>query len=285
MKSPVPLQAPDRPKERRREQNPYHDPAQKKGHPKYPRLDAIDQRHPDSQRGERNSREEHTQRSDARGRGRTHGGALRHAMQQRPSYVGPVVVIGIVVVVALFVMGSYNSLVTLGQAVDAQWGQVQNVYQRRADLVPNLVATVKGAANFESSDVRERRKSARQRRADLARKSCKMPLTIPRISQSTPLRRISLGPRSPVCWRSWKTTRSSKRLENFQTLQAQLEGTENRIAFERRKYNDAARAFNTKRDTIPTVLIAGMFGSRFTEKPYFQSQPGAEKPPVVNFSP
>ena len=65
--------------------------------------------------------------------------------------------------------------------------------------------------------------------------------------------------------------------ENFQTLQAQLEGTENRIAFERRKYNDVARAFNTKRDTIPTVFVAGMFGSRFNEKPYFQSQPGAEQ--------
>ena len=76
-----------------------------------------------------------------------------------------------------------------------------------------------------------------------------------------------------------------KATENFQTLQAQLEGTENRIAFERKKYNDAARDFNTKRDTFPTVMIAGMFGSRFNEKPYFQSQPGAEKAPVVNFSP
>ena len=68
-----------------------------------------------------------------------------------------------------------------------------------------------------------------------------------------------------------------KATENFQTLQAQLEGTENRIAFERKKYNDVARAFNTRRDTVPTVLIAGMFGSRFNEKPYFQAQPGAER--------
>jgi LemA protein len=76
-----------------------------------------------------------------------------------------------------------------------------------------------------------------------------------------------------------------KATENFQTLQAQLEGTENRIAFERRKYNDVARDFNTKRDTFPTVLFAGMFGSRFNEKPYFQAQPGAQQAPVVNFSP
>jgi len=71
--------------------------------------------------------------------------------------------------------------------------------------------------------------------------------------------------------------------QNFQTLQAQLEGTENRIAFERRKYNEAAQAFNTRRDTIPTVLFAGMFGSRFNEKPYFAAQAGAEKPPAVDF--
>ena len=86
-------------------------------------------------------------------------------MQQRRSYVGPLVVIGIVVIVFLFIGGTYNSLVTLGQAVDAQWGQVQNVYQRRADLIPNLVATVKGAANFEKStyvDVAKARASVGQ---------------------------------------------------------------------------------------------------------------------------
>jgi len=71
----------------------------------------------------------------------------------------------------------------------------------------------------------------------------------------------------------------------FQNLQAQLEGTENRIAFERKKYNDVARAFNTKRDTVPTVWVAGIFGSKFNEKPYFQAQAGAEKAPTVNFTP
>ena len=76
-----------------------------------------------------------------------------------------------------------------------------------------------------------------------------------------------------------------KATENFATLQAQLEGTENRIAFERRKYNEVAQAFNTRRDTIPTVFFAGLFGSRFNEKQYFKSQPGAEQAPVVNFSP
>ena len=72
-------------------------------------------------------------------------------MQQRRSYVGPIVIIAIVAILFLFIGAAYNSLVSLGQAVDAQWGQVQNVYQRRADLIPNLVATVKGAANFEKT--------------------------------------------------------------------------------------------------------------------------------------
>jgi LemA protein len=75
-----------------------------------------------------------------------------------------------------------------------------------------------------------------------------------------------------------------KATQNFQTLQAQLEGTENRIAYERKKYNDVARDFNTKRDTLPTVLYVGFFGSKFNEKPYFQAQPGAQTPPTVDFS-
>ncbi len=209
---------------------------------------------------------------------------LRHAMQQRPSYVGPVVVIGIVVVVALFVAASYNSLVTLGQAVDAQWGQVQNVYQRRADLIPNLVATVKGAANFESSTyeaVAKARASVGQISPEAVQNAVNNPQDFAKYAAAQDQLGSALS-RLLAVVENYPQLRAT---ENFQTLQAQLEGTENRIAFERRKYNDAARAFNTKRDTIPTVFIAGMFGSRFNEKPYFQSQPGAEKPPVVNFSP
>jgi LemA protein len=205
-------------------------------------------------------------------------------MQQRRSYVGPIVIIAIVVVVFLFIGGVYNSLVTLGQTVDAQWGQVQNVYQRRADLIPNLVATVKGAANFEKStyeSVAKARASVGQISPQVVQNAVNNPQDFAKYAAA----QDSLGSALSRLLAVVENYPQLKATENFQTLQAQLEGTENRIAFERRKYNDVARAFNTKRDTIPTVFVAGLFGSRFNEKPYFQSQPGSEKPPTVNFSP
>ncbi|MBV9028203.1 MAG: LemA family protein [Candidatus Eremiobacteraeota bacterium] len=205
-------------------------------------------------------------------------------MQQRRSYVGPIVVIAIAVIVLLFVGGSYNSLVALGQSVDAQWGQVQNVYQRRADLIPNLVATVKGAANFESStyeSVARARASVGQISPQTVANAVNNPADFQRYAAAQDQLSSALS-RLLAVVENYPQLRAT---ENFQTLQAQLEGTENRIAFERRKYNDVARQYNTRRDTIPTVFVAGMFGSRFNEKPYFQSQPGAERPPAVNFSP
>lgn len=205
-------------------------------------------------------------------------------MQERPSYIGPLVIIGIVIVIGFFIAGTYNSLVTLGQAVDAQWGQVQNVYQRRADLIPNLVATVKGAANFESSTyeaVAKARASVGQISPEVAQNAINNPQDFAKYAAAQDQLGSALS-RLLAVVENYPQLRAT---ENFQTLQAQLEGTENRIAFERLKYNEAARAFDTKRDTFPTVLIVGMFGSRFNEKPYFQSQPGAEKAPVVNFSP
>jgi len=201
---------------------------------------------------------------------------------QKGSYTGPIVIGAIVLIVALFVGASYNSLVSLGQAVDAQWGQVQNVYQRRADLIPNLVATVKGAANFESSTyvaVAKARASVGQIPAGVVANAVNNPQAFAQYAQA----QDQLGSALTHLLAVAENYPQLRATQNFQTLQAQLEGTENRIAFERRKYNDTARAFNTKRDTIPTVFVAGMFGSRFNEKPYFQAQPGAEKPPTVNF--
>lgn len=205
-------------------------------------------------------------------------------MQQRPSYVGPIAVCIIIVAVLLFIGATYNSLVTLGQAVDAQWGQVQNVYQRRADLIPNLVATVKGAANFEKStyeDVAKARASVGQISPQVVQNAINNPQDFSKYAAAQDALGSALS-RLLAVVENYPQLRAT---ENFQTLQAQLEGTENRIAFERKKYNDAARAFNTKRDTFPTVMIAGMFGSRFNEKPYFQAQPGAQQAPAVNFSP
>lgn len=203
---------------------------------------------------------------------------------QRRSYVGPIVIVGIVVVIVAMVAGTYNSLVTLGQAVDAQWGQVQNVYQRRADLIPNLVATVKGAANFESSTyeaVAKARASVGQISPQVVQNAVNDPKAFAQYAGAQDQLGTALS-RLLAVVENYPQLRAT---ENFQTLQAQLEGTENRIAYERKKYNDVARSFNTKRDTFPTVLFAGIFGSRFNEKPYFAAQPGAEKPPVVNFSP
>jgi LemA protein len=201
---------------------------------------------------------------------------------QRRSYTVPIVAGIVILVLAFMVMGTYNSLVTLGQGVDAQWGQVQNVYQRRADLIPNLVATVKGAAGFESSTyeaVAKARASIGQIPAAAVQNAVNDPQAFAQYAHAQDSLGLALSHLIAVS----ENYPQLKATQNFQTLQAQLEGTENRIAFERRKYNEVAQAFNTKRDTFPTVMIAGFFGSRFNEKPYFQSQPGADKPPTVNF--
>ncbi|MBV8284056.1 MAG: LemA family protein [Candidatus Eremiobacteraeota bacterium] len=203
-------------------------------------------------------------------------------MQSR-SYAGPLIVVAIVLVVGFVIGGTYNSLVTLSQAVDAQWGQVQNVYQRRADLIPNLVATVKGAANFEQSTytaVAKARASVGQIPPAVVAGAVNNPQAFAQYAQAQDQLGAALSHLLAVA-ENYPQLRAT---QNFQTLQAQLEGTENRIAFERRKYNEAAQAFDTKRDTLPAVLFVGMFGSRFNEKPYFQAQPGAEKPPAVDFS-
>jgi LemA protein len=203
-------------------------------------------------------------------------------MQNR-SFTAPIAAIAIVVVLALFAGSAYNSLVSLSQAVDAQWGQVQNVYQRRADLIPNLVATVKGAANFEQStytQIAKARASVGQIPAQTIANAPGDPQAFAQYAQAQDQLGLALSRLIAVA-ENYPQLRAT---QNFQTLQAQLEGTENRIAFERRKYNEVAQAFNTRRDTLPTVLFAGFFGSRFNEKPYFQAQAGAEKPPAVNFS-
>lgn len=205
-------------------------------------------------------------------------------MQQRPSYVVPLVIGAIVVIIAVMAVGAYNSLVTLSQAVDAQWAQVQNDYQRRADLIPNLVATVKGAANFESSTyeaVAKARASVGQISPQVVQNAINNPQDFAKYAAA----QDQLGSALSRLLAVVENYPQLKATENFQTLQAQIEGTENRIAFARRNYNEAARAFNTRRDTFPTVLFAGMFGSKFNEKPYFQAQPGAQQAPVVNFSP
>ena len=203
-------------------------------------------------------------------------------MQAR-SYTGWIALL-VVVVLAFFVGTTYNSLVTLDQGVQAQWGQVQNVYQRRADLIPNLVATVKGAANFEKSTyiaVADARAKVGQISPEAIAGATNNPQAFQQYAQAQGQLGLALSHLIAVA----ENYPDLKASQNFLTLQSQLEGTENRIAVERMRYNDLARSFNTKRDTIPTVIIAGMFGSKFAEKQYFEAQPGAQNVPQVNFTP
>jgi LemA protein len=177
--------------------------------------------------------------------------------------------------------GSYNHLVTLDQAVQSQWAQVENAYQRRADLIPNLVATVKGAANFEKSTYIAVAQ-ARAKVGQVSVNASSLPNDAAGFQQyaaaqdgltSALSRLLVVSERYP----------DLKATQNFLDLQAQLEGTENRIAVERMRYNQAAQTFNTTRDSFPTVAFIGFFGNRFNEKAYFQAQPGAQKPPAVKF--
>jgi LemA protein len=176
--------------------------------------------------------------------------------------------------------GTYNSLVKLDQSVRAQWAQVENVYQRRADLVPNLVETVKGAANFEKSTytaVTEARAKIGQMKIDDSVVS--NPEALAKFQQA----QDELGGAIARLLVAVEAYPDLKATQNFRDLQTQLEGTENRITVERQRFNETAQAFNTKRQSFPTVLIAGIFGSRFAEKAYFKALAGAETAPKVQF--
>jgi len=183
------------------------------------------------------------------------------------------------IIVVLSVAGTYNSLVRLDQKVQTQWAQVEIQYQRRADLVPNLVETVKGAADFEKSTftaVTEARAKVGQVQISADKIN---PETFAKFQQAQDGLSSALS-RLLVVMEKYPDLKAT---ENFKTLQVQLEGTENRIATERMRFNEAAQAFNTKRMSFPTVLIAGLFGARFNEKPYFKAQPGSETAPKVKF--
>jgi LemA protein len=192
------------------------------------------------------------------------------------------VIVLIAVILGLSISGTYNNLVTLDQATQAQWAQVENVYQRRADLVPNLVATVKGAANFEQSTltaVTEARAKVGQVTSGALQNAANDPAALQRFQQAQDGLSSALSRLMVVVERYPEL----KATQNFRDLQAQLEGTENRIAVERMRFNEVAQAFNTKRDSFPTVLIAGFFGQKFAHKEYFKALAGAEKAPEVKF--
>ncbi|MFH1177274.1 MAG: LemA family protein [Acidobacteriota bacterium] len=186
------------------------------------------------------------------------------------------VLIAAIVVIGLAVAGGYNRLVTLEEAVKSAWSQVENVYQRRTDLIPNLVETVKGARDFER-DTLTAVVEARAKVGQVTFKGVPTPGEM-QTFQSAQDGLSSALSRLMVVVEKYPELKAT---EAFRDLQAQIEGTENRIAVERRRFNEVAQEFNTARRQFPTVLIASLFG--FAEKPYFEATPGSERPPQVKF--
>lgn len=188
--------------------------------------------------------------------------------------------IAIVVVIVLLVfwgVGQYNGLVTLDEQVNTSWSQVENQYQRRSDLIPNLVETVKGYAAHERETLEgviEARAKATQtnvRADDMTQEQ------LDRFQQAQGSLSEALG-RLMVVVERYPELKAN---ENFRQLQAQLEGTENRITTARMDFNQAAQQYNTKARRFPTNIFAGMFG--FKQRPYFQAEAGAEQAPEVKF--
>jgi LemA protein len=194
---------------------------------------------------------------------------------------GVLVVLAVLVLLAVAIAGgSYNRLVRLSQAADSAWAQVQTDYQRRSDLVPNLVATVSGAANFEKTtltQVTEARASVGKVNID-AKSAPSDAAKLAEFDQAQTQLSGALSRLLVVVERY----PDLKATANFVTLQAQLEGTENRIAVSRRDFNNAVQAYDTAIKSFPTLFYAGVLG--FHEKPYFAAAAGAEKAPQVQFN-
>jgi len=172
---------------------------------------------------------------------------------------------------------SYNKMVSLDEGVKSQWAQVQNAYQRRADLIPNLVNTVKGYANFEKETltaVIEARSKATSVNVDASKLDAN---TFKKFQEAQDGLGQSLS-RLMVVVEKYPDLKAN---QNFLELQAQLEGTENRISVERQKFNTATQDYNTTIRSFPAVITAKMFG--FTDKPYFEATKGADKAPTVQF--
>ncbi len=204
-------------------------------------------------------------------------------MNRRLLQLGCVVVLAGAAFTALvgffWIRSTYNQLVTLDEGVQAAWSQVENVYQRRTDLVPNLVATVQGAADFERETLdsviaaRSRATSIQVSADDLANPQALARFQAAQGALSGALSRLM------VVVERYPDLKANR---NFLGLQDELAGTENRIAVERRRFNEAAQQYNTARRRFLTRMVAGFFD--FGEAAYFEADEGAEEPPVVDFS-
>jgi LemA protein len=192
------------------------------------------------------------------------------------SVFGAIVIIGLMVFGWL--TGTYNSLVKSDEGINQAWAQVQNQYQRRLDLIPNLVEVVKGYAAHE--------KEVFEKVAEARSSVGKIQVTPEILNNSQLFQKFQEAQNAMGSWLSRLLAVAEnypqlKANENFLQLQSQLEGTENRIAVERMKFNQVVQEFNVKVRTFPTSMLAGMFG--FSQKQYFQSEPGSDKAPKVQF--
>lgn len=188
-----------------------------------------------------------------------------------------IVVLGVLAIIALWAVNVYNGLVENEETVESAWSQVENQYQRRADLVPNLVATVKGYATHESETL-ENVISARSRATQITIDPSNV--TPEQLAQY----QAAQGELSQALGRLLAVAESYPDLkanENFRDLQSQLEGTENRIAIARQQFNDTAREYNTKVRRFPGNIIASIFG--FERKPYFEADEESKHAPKVEF--
>jgi LemA protein len=201
----------------------------------------------------------------------------------KPKTIGCLTVVGVlifmIVVLAFYLTRSYNNMVKLNEAVKEKWGQVENVYQRRFDLIPNLVETVKGVAAFEKETftaVTEARSKAKGT-FNVSEEVLNNPEMFEKFQQAQNSLSSALQ-RLMVVVEKYPELKAN---QNFLSLQDQLEGTENRITVERKRFNEVAREFNTYIKQFPRVLLANLFG--FREKAYFKSAEGAETAPKVKF--
>ncbi len=193
------------------------------------------------------------------------------------------IILLVVVLVVGFVgcsgCGSYNTLVGADEAVNEQWANLQSQYQRRADLIPNLVSTVEGAANFERGtlqDVVEAR--TRAVNINLSADDLDDPAALQRFSEAQSQLGAATGALINAVREDYPELSATV---NFLSLQDQLEGTENRIATERRRYNEVATDFNRRIRSFPTTVWAGLFG--FDQRVPFEAEAGAERAPTVDF--
>lgn len=195
----------------------------------------------------------------------------------KKSYIILIVIVVIILSIFFWFKNTYNGMVTMQENVSAQWSNVENQYQRRLDLIPNLVNTVKGYAEHEQNTLN----GVVEARA----KATQMQINLDNLDEAT-MKKLNAvqGELSTALSRLMAISENYPDLkanENFRDLQAQIEGTENRIAVERRKFNNTARAYNTSIRQFPQNMLAGMFG--FTPKPYFEANAEAENAPKVEF--